>query len=171
MLSSHVPTTTLFFLLWNSNCIVSHLLYRGCTWPWPRQRKDQIREQAGLLLDQAGNEIGLPSPASGASFLPAPHFVLCTSWSCKPFPPVRGLREWAECSCRLVLVSLDQGTLSPYLKTDSKAKLHYKSSSVLKVDSLSKDWMVPGQTLRGTKIKGTWPCPKELEGAVGEEHV
>lgn len=70
---------------------------------------------------------------------PCPPFLLCTSWGYKPFPPVRGLREWAECSCRLVLVSLDQGTLSPYLKTDSKAKLRYKSSSVLKVDSFSKD--------------------------------
>lgn len=107
MLSSQFLTTTLF-LLGNNHRIVSLLLCGECAQPWPRQRRDHIREATLLAAGWgAGSVVGSPSSPSGASF-PSPFFS--TSWGCgaisSPFPhpfptpgdPMNGLSCSWPCS-------------------------------------------------------------------------
>lgn len=100
----HVFPPLSFFLLWNSNSIVLLLLCRACTQPWPRQRKDQIRETVLLAAGGGvGSEVGTSSSPSGTSF---PSLFFSTSWDCATVTSMGDPRSGLSCNCCLTLVSL-----------------------------------------------------------------
>lgn len=106
---------------------------RECSQPWPRQGKGHIGEEATPLAAGWGlwARLALPPLHLELSSLPLP-LSLLGLWD---ITSLGDPRSGLSYNCSLVFVSLDQGTLTPYLKPDHKGNLNSKSNSVLRLES------------------------------------
>lgn len=133
MLSSHFPTTILFFCFETATALF-HFGSTGNALSLGQGRgKITLEKKQPPSLLAEGCERGWHSLLSIWNF--HPFLFFSTSWGCGAIASLGGPRSGLSYSCSLVFVSLDQGTLTLYLKPDHKRNLNSKSNSVLRLES------------------------------------